>query len=110
MEMKQLIATSERGQTLVEYILLLAVAVSLVTTVYRSQAFRKLFGEQGEIGKKMKTQNEFAYRHAFYTSGPSNATVPDIPRNNKDISEHPSYKGSGGENTRFFGPKDPYGN
>jgi hypothetical protein len=106
---KRLVATSEHGQTLVEYILLLAVAVSLVTTVYNSQAFRKLFGEQGAIGQKMKTQNEFAYRHAFYTSGASNTTIPDIPPNNKDISIHPSYK-EPGEGTRFFGPKEPYGN
>ncbi len=110
MEVNGLVAKSERGQTLVEYILLLAVAVSLVTTVYNSQAFRKLFGEQGEIGNKMKTQNEFAYRHAFHRSGPSNATVPDIPPSNKDISVHPSYKGSDDEKTRFFGPKEPYGN
>jgi hypothetical protein len=107
MELRK-IATSEKGQTMVEYILLLAVAVSLVTTVYRSQAFRKLFGEQGEIGKKMKTQNEFAYRHAFYTTGAANATVSDVPRNNKDISVHPSYK-EPGAGTRFFGPKEPYG-
>ena len=57
--------TNNKGQTLVEYILLLVVAVSLVMTVYNSQAFKRIFGEQGEIGNKMKTQNEFSYRHAF---------------------------------------------
>lgn len=93
----------EKGQTLVEYILLLVVAASLMMTFYRSKAFRRLFGEKGEIGIKMKTQTEFAYRHAFYAG----ETVSDIPRDNKEISNHPSY--SDGSGTRFFGPKEPYG-
>lgn len=99
---------SENGQTLVEYILLLVVAVSLMMTFYRSETFRRLFGDQGEIGKKLKSQNEFAYRHAFYSSGPSRTVVPDIPRDNVDISLHPSYV-EPGVGTRFFGPKDAYG-
>ena len=98
---------NQRGQTLVEYILLLVVAASLMMTFYRSKAFRRLFGDKGEIGIKMKTQTEFAYRHAFQASGPDRQTFPDIPRENKDISLHPSY--SDGSGTRFFGPKEPYG-
>jgi hypothetical protein len=98
---------NQRGQTLVEYILLLVVAASLMMTFYRSKAFRRLFGENGEIGIKMKTQTEFAYRHAFYTSSAGSQTVSDIPRENKEISNHPSY--SDGSGTRFFGPKEPYG-
>ncbi len=94
---------NQKGQTLVEYILLLAVAASLAMTFYRSKVFRRLFGENGEIGKKVKMRNEFAYRHAFQVS--KGGTVSDIPRENKNINEHPSY-GPG----RFFGPKDPYGN
>lgn len=106
MEIKMM--KNQRGQTLVEYILLLVVAVSLFMTFYRSETFRRLFGEQGEIGKKMKTQNEFAYRHAFYGSGASRTVLPDIPRDNKDISQHPSYS-EPGVGTRFFGPKEAYG-
>lgn len=99
---------SERGQTLVEYILLLVVAVSLALTFYRSEAFRRLFGERGEIGAKIKNQNEFAYRHAFYSSGPGRTVLEDVPRDNKDISIHPSYA-EPGVGTRFFGPKEAYG-
>lgn len=107
MEIKKFM-NNQSGQTLVEYILLLVVAVSLFMTFYRSETFRKLFGEQGEIGKKMKTQNEFAYRHAFYGSGTARTVLDDIPRDNKDISVHPSYA-EPGVGTRFFGPKEPYG-
>lgn len=101
---------AEKGQTTVEYILLFAVVVSLVVTVYNSAAFRRLFGEQGEIGLKIKAQNEFSYRHAFHIGGASREAVPDIPRDNKDITIHPSYVDSSNANeSRFFGPKEPYG-
>jgi hypothetical protein len=99
---------NQRGQTLVEYILLIAVAASLFLTFYRSAAFRRLFGEQGEIGTKLKAQHEFAYRHAFYATGPGRTTVGDISKDNKDIAVHPSYVEPSGE-THFFGPKNPYG-
>lgn len=91
-----------------EYILLLVVAVSLLITFYRSEAFRRLFGDRGEIGAKIKSQNEFAYRHAFYGTGTTRTTLSDIPRDNTDISIHPSYA-EPGVGTRFFGPKEPYG-
>ncbi len=101
---------NQRGQTTVEYILLFAVVVSLVLTVYKSAAFKRIFGEQGEVGLKIKAQNEFSYRHAFHISGAEREPVPDIARDNKDITIHPSYVDlSGGNESRFFGPKEPYG-
>lgn len=100
-----MIAKSEQGQTMVEYILLLAVAVSLVMTFYNSEAYRRLFGDNGAIGKKMKAESEFSYRHASMLG-------TDVPRDNRDGTIHPSYydDGSGGSSvgTRFFGPKNPY--
>lgn len=96
---------NQRGQTMVEYILLLALAVSLVMTFYNSEAFRRLFGNQGLLGQKVKSQNEFAYRHAFSYSGQGGRPA-DIARNERDGSQHPSYKG---DPTRFFGPDEAYG-
>jgi hypothetical protein len=95
---------SQRGQTVVEYILLLSVAVSLVMTFYRSQAFKRLFGENGQVGKQIKSQTEFAYRHAYSRNRPSS----DISRTNKDGASHPSYADITNGGTRFFGPSDPY--
>lgn len=100
---------SQKGQTLVEYILLLVVAISLVLTFYRSEAFRRLFGEQGRIGQNIKSQNEFAYRHAFSSSGVARTRPPDVSRDNKDGGTHPSYYDDVNGGSRFFGPKDPYG-
>lgn len=96
---------NQKGQTVVEYILLLSVAVSVVLTFYNSQAFKKLFGDQGTLGKNIKSQSEFAYRHAFTVSG-QGGRPPDIARDNREGSQHPSYKG---DPTRFFGPNQPYG-
>lgn len=97
---------NEKGQTVVEYILLLSVAVSLVITFYRSAAFKRLFGENGEVGKMVKSQNEFSYRHAYSRNKPA----VDIDRDNKDATIHPSYADPIQGGTRFFGPRDPYGN
>jgi Flp pilus assembly pilin Flp len=95
---------NEKGQTVVEYILLLSVAVSLVLTFYRSAAFKRLFGENGKVGGQIKSQNEFSYRHAYSRNRPT----ADIDRNNKDIGQHPSYADLNEGGSRFFGPKGAY--
>lgn len=100
---------NQSGQTLVEYILLLAVAVSLVLTFYNSNAFKRLFGAQGQIGKSIKSQNEFSYRHAISVNGKTQTRSADVPRDNKSISNHPSYADPYGGGTRFFGPQATYG-
>lgn len=91
---------NQRGQGTVEYILLVAVAISLVLTFYRSDTFQRLFGAQGTLGMVIKTQTEFGYRNAFLDP----AGAPMGPA--MTIDAHPSY--SGGGQTRFFGPSDPY--
>lgn len=100
---------NQRGQTVVEYILLFSVAISLVLTFYKSAAFKRLFGEQGLLGNQIKTQNEFAYRHAFSSSGPGRIRPADVPRTNRDGATHPSYYDDQNSGTRFFGPKSAYG-
>lgn len=98
-----LVLKKESGQTVVEYILLLAVVVSLVFTFLRSEMFNRYFGNQGSFGAVIKRNNEFSYRHAY-----GNGTN-DIPRDNRDGSNHPSYfDAERGGGTRFFSGKDPY--
>lgn len=105
MELRSQKLLSQHGQTVVEYILLLSVSVALVMTFYRSAAFKKLFGENGEVGKLVKSQGEFSYRHAYSRNRPA----ADIPQNNKDGASHPSYADINQGGTRFFGPRDAYG-
>jgi hypothetical protein len=103
MELKKL--NSEKGQTVVEYILLFSVAISLVLTFYKSTAFKRIFGEQGKLGTQVKAQGEFAYRHAYSRNKPAS----DIDRDNLDGAIHPSYADVDKGGTRFFGPKSSYG-
>jgi hypothetical protein len=99
MEMK-----NQLGQTVVEYILLLAVAVSLVMTVFNSNIFKSLFGSQGSVGQLYKLDSEWGYRHAFTTGKVSGEQ--SVIYNSAE--EHPSYYNSSKGETRFFGPSDPY--
>jgi Flp pilus assembly pilin Flp len=94
---------NQQGQTLVEYILILAVATSLVVTFYRSQTFQKLFGENGSVGRMFKLESEFGYRHAFINGRNLESNVPYT-----NASEHPSYYNKAKGETRFFGASDPY--
>lgn len=94
----------QQGQTVVEYILLLAVAMSLVVTFYRSQTFQSLFGEQGSMGLLYKWEGEWGYRHAF-TKGKTQGET-NQPYSSAEL--HPSYYNASAGETRFFGPSDPY--
>ena len=100
---------NEKGQTLVEYILLLAVAVSLVITFYNSEAFKRLFGKNGAVGRNIKIETEFSYQQA-YPRGPAagGASLPETQPAVRDINTYPSYRDTASGGTRFFGPRQPY--
>jgi Flp pilus assembly pilin Flp len=103
-----MVLKSQRGQTMVEYILLLAVVISLVTTFYRSALYNRLFGKNGMIGETMKTKTEFAYRHAFATDRRNGGQTADISKTNRSINVHPSYVEPGAGITRFFTSSEAY--
>lgn len=93
----------QSGQTVVEYILLLAVSISLVLTFYRSDAFRRLFGSQGSVGAAIREENEWGYRHAYLLR--RNIGTEPVQYSGPD---HPSYYDSNEGETRFFGPRAFY--
>ena len=100
-----MVLKNQKGQTMVEYMLLLTVAISLVLTFFRSDAFKRLFGEGGSLGVSIKNETEMGYRHAFMKPG-----FPDPQgREEKDGSNHPSYSNPDGSGSRFFGARLPYG-
>lgn len=86
---------------MVEYLLLLVVSVGLIVTFLNSEFFKKTFGSEGKLAKKIKLEYEFGYRHAFLTNNNG-----DVERELSDVQSHPSYYNNGG--TRFFGPMDIY--
>ena len=95
---KKFILLNQKGQSSVEYILLFAVVVVLATTVFKSEAFIKLFGQDGLFAKTYREEIEFSYRHTL--GGRKAFTTPNYD------SPHSSYQGGSG--TRFFGAKDAY--
>ena len=98
-----MVIKNQLGQTVVEYILLLAVAVSLIVTFYRSATFQRFFGTQGEIGRLYKLDSEWGYRHASMTGKATETNEPKFT-----VEEHASYWNAGQSQTHFFGPNDPY--
>jgi hypothetical protein len=91
----------QKGQTLVEYMLLLSVVAMIVLTFYKSKLFQKYFGNRGLIGQTIKTRSEFAYRHGYM------GTEDTFPKGSRNGGSHPTYADPAG-GSRFFGPKERY--
>lgn len=89
--------SNQKGQSTVEYILLLTVVVIAVMSVFKSKLFVENFGKDGKILVSYKKQFEFAYRNGFPYDG------QDYDYDNL----HPTYSRGTGE-SRFFVPKDAY--
>ncbi len=86
---------TQQGQSTVEYILLFAVVIALVSLVFQSSEFKNLFGKNGKFSDKFRREMEYSYRHGL--SG-------DKPFKEPQYKErvHDSYNG------RFFGARDAY--
>ena len=95
------ILSNQAGQSTVEYILLFSVIISLVTTVFKSDTFNKIFGENGKFAQEFRKEIEYSYRHGIK----GRAFLPESI--NYDGS-HDSYVEGGGAETRFFGAAEPY--
>lgn len=90
------ILKNNQGQSTVEYILLLAVVISLFSVVFNSAAFQNLLGPEGSFFQATAAKIEFSYRNGypgdvrFRAPNYSGLDSPTINRN------------------RFFSPRDPY--
>lgn len=93
---KKYFLKNQEGQSTVEYILLLAVVVSLFSVVFNSQAFQELLGPEGSFFQAVGAKIEFSYRNGFpgeQRFTPPNYSDLDSPTINQN---------------RFFSPRDPY--
>lgn len=93
---------NNKGQSAVEYILLLAVVMALVMVVFRNQTFRYYMGPDSPYFEALRRYIEHSYR--FGSPIVTNLTAGDY---NSYDQEHPSYRGETG-GTRFFTPAEPY--
>ena len=90
---KKRILLNQDGQSMVEYILLIAVVVSLVSILFKSDLFQGYFGDNGKLSEAFKGKLEYTYRHAV--NGKAFFRTPNY-------SSHESYRG------RFYAPRDVY--
>ena len=93
---------NERGQTVVEYIFLTAVVVSLAVAVFNSPVFKRFLGKDSEFFTALRKVFMVSYRHGLYESNINPTVNPE-----EDYSGvHRSYVGD--NSTRFFTPTAPY--
>lgn len=92
--------SNQSGQTLLEYLLLTAVVISMFLILTRSQLVKNMIGEDGLFMDQIQKNIQFCYRHAF-----DGKKIEKIPADYIN-ADHQSYHS--GIDTRFFGPADPY--
>ena len=90
----------QKGQGMVEYILLLVVISALSSFIFKSQAFKQFLGEDSSFFGAIASRLEFSYRYGH----------------NGEEDKFGGYSSSGhelyqkdGSKSRFFGPKVGYG-
>lgn len=94
-----LVKHDQKGQSMVEYIMLMAVIVVIAVSIFQGRRFQSLFGEQGSFAVFYKRELEYSYRHALRGNG---ATPETVDYN----TPHDSYVSGG--TTRFFGARESY--
>lgn len=88
---------NQKGQSVVEYLLLMGVLVSLGLVVFKSPFFKDVLGPDSNVFKSMKKFMTYSYRHAR----------PGL-EGNADLSGGGHDSWVDGSKTRFFAPKDEY--
>ncbi len=92
---------NNKGQSVVEYVLMLLVAVTLSATIFNSTYFQEIFQGENNVFVGFKNMMEYSYRHA------RSGKTMDNP-NYSSTYKHPSYFNSSSGTTRFFGPVTSY--
>ena len=84
---------NQSGQSMVEYILLLAVVISIVSVVFNSDLFKGYFGDGGQLAQAFRGKIEYTYTHAI---------------NGKEFFRRPNYESHDSYNGRFFAAQEVY--
>ena len=102
--LKALMLRKQKGQGMIEYILLFAVSMSFVFLVFQSDNFKNTFGTQGLFSQIFARKIACNYRY-----GDSLFQDRGCNLDNRDYQSrvHLLYFPTGSE-TRFFGPRSTY--
>ena len=87
----------EEGQSIIEYLMLMAVIVSLSAVIYRSSTFKNYMGDNSLFFRALRDRMQFSYQYALPGSGKVNSSYGQ---------DHKSYVENG--ETRFFTPAEKY--
>jgi hypothetical protein len=87
---------NSRGQSTVEYVLLLAVVLSMFYSVFRSRTFQEFFGEDSSFFNAIAQKMRLDYRY-----GTNVSAGDDI--GSGISSNHPTFAQPDGSVSRFFG-------
>lgn len=98
--MEKSFCKNNEGQSVVEYLLLLLVVVTLGFAVFRSEAFRGIIGPEAAMFQQIKIQKEYSFRHSHPMTQPGDSS--DF------MGNHHSYKNPDTGRTRFFSNSTPY--
>lgn len=93
---RQNLFLNNRGQTAVEYIMLLSVISVLTFSVINSKKFKDFMGPDSSFFAAIRSQVEFSYRHGY-----SNRVENDKTNNNY-TSTHETYYNIEQSKSRFF--------
>jgi hypothetical protein len=89
---------NQRGQSAIEYILLLVVVVSLATAFMNSDTFKQFVGKDSILMQKLVRQMSYSYRHG---------REGQLDESDYDTA-HETYYNKEEGNSRFFTPISAY--
>ena len=98
---------NKKGQSVVEYILLLAVISSIGYSFYNNRAFKNFL--RGDVGlfANLRKRMEYSYRYGREMNGDVNHA--DAMGFQYQTNKHDTYFNSNSGSSRFFTGVDPYG-
>ena len=97
---------STKGQSTVEYILMMLVITSVMFAVVNSDRFKEFFGEDSNFFKAMKKYIEFTYQHGADGNDDGDYNYGDTSlEHGVYINGNPK---KGAKSTRFFIPMAKY--
>ncbi|MDD0854557.1 hypothetical protein HBN50_15705 [Halobacteriovorax sp. GB3] len=100
MESIQRHCVDQKGQSTVEYILVLVVVIAIGATVFKSNAFKQLFGDNSNLFASLRSQFEYSYRHG----SPGTDATTSVYGN----EQHETYYDPISGESRFFTPREEY--
>ncbi len=98
---------NKKGQSIVEYILLLAVLSSIGYSFYNNAMFKEFIKGEAGLFKRIRQGMEYSYRYGRQFNNSidyDNAMNFDYRTN-----QHDTYFNNQENRSRFFGGTDPYG-